>query len=110
MRGKTLGSYEEYRVIMDAGTNRLGEQGIVKKGWITKEADLPLEVVLLLIAGMAFLITGALLFPIANGNLSYYENGLYGLIMVIFALQITILGKTQFGDMGSGGRYYGLLR
>jgi hypothetical protein len=72
----------------------------VNKGWITKEADLPLEVVLLLIAGMALLIAGVLLFPIADGNISYYENGLYGLILVIFALQITTLGKTPFGDMG----------
>ncbi len=72
----------------------------MNKGWITKEADLPLEVVLLLIAGMALLIAGVLLFPIADGNISYYENGLYGLILVIFALQITTLGKTPFGDMG----------
>lgn len=72
----------------------------MQKSWFTREAQLPLEVVLLLIAGMALLITGALLFPIANGNLSYYENGLYGLILVIFAMQITILGKTPFGDMG----------
>ena len=72
----------------------------MKKSWISREADLPLEVALLLIAGMALLITGVLLFPIASGDLSYYENGLYGLILVIFALQIITLGKTPFGDMG----------
>lgn len=65
-----------------------------------KEAHLPLETALLLIAGMALLITGTLLFPISTGRLSYYENGLYGLILVIFALQMTTLGKTPFGDTG----------
>ena len=72
----------------------------MKKSWISKEADFPLEVVILLIAGITMLITGILLFPVASGDLSYYENGLYGLILVILALQITTLGKTPFGDMG----------
>ncbi len=69
------------------------------KSWFTKEADFPLETVLLLIAGMALLITGGLLFPIANGSLPYYENGLYGLLLVIIALQVATLGKTPFGEM-----------
>lgn len=64
-----------------------------------KEADLPLEVVILIIGGMAMLITGALLFLVADGTLPYYENGLYGLLLIIFALQMITLGKTPFGDM-----------
>lgn len=64
-----------------------------------KETDLPLEVVILLIAGMTMLITGILLFPVSAGALPYYENGLYGLLLVMFALQIITLGKTPFGDM-----------
>jgi hypothetical protein len=66
---------------------------------ILQEADLPLEVVILLIAGMMLLITGVLLFPVSAGALPYYENGLYGLLLVIFALQVITLGKTPFGDM-----------
>lgn len=69
------------------------------KYWILKEADLPLEVVILLIAGLIFLITGVLLFPVSQGMLPYYENGLYGLFLVLFALQMITLGKTPFGDM-----------
>lgn len=65
---------------------------------ILKEADLPLEVVILLIAGMTMLLTGVLLFPVHSGALPYYENGLYGLLLVIFSLQIITLGKTPFGD------------
>jgi len=66
---------------------------------IFKKADLPLEVVILSIAGMALLITGVLLFPVSAGALPYYENGLYGLLLVMFALQMITLGKTPFGDM-----------
>ncbi len=64
-----------------------------------KEADLPLEVVILIIGGMTLLITGILSFPVSVGALPYYENGLYGLYLVIFALQAITLGKTPFGDM-----------
>jgi len=63
------------------------------------EADVPIESVLLLIAGIAMLLTGALLFPISSGRLDYYENGLYGVLLVIFALQVITLGKTPFGDV-----------
>ncbi len=66
---------------------------------VFKEADLPLEVVILIIGGMAMLITGVLLFPVSGGTLPYYENGLYGLLLIIFALQMITLGKTPFGDM-----------
>jgi len=66
---------------------------------IFKEADLPPEVVILVIGGMAMLMTGVLLFPVYDGTLPYYENGLYGLFLIIFALQIITLGKTPFGDM-----------
>ena len=64
------------------------------------EADLPLEAVILLIGGMTMLISGALLFPVAAGALPYYEDGLVGLLLVVFALQAIMLGKTPFGDMG----------
>jgi hypothetical protein len=69
------------------------------KNQIFNKADLPLEVAILLIAGLMMLITGILLFPVSTGALPYYENGLYGLLLFIFALQIVTLGKTPFGDM-----------
>jgi len=53
---------------------------------LLKKADLPLEVVILLIGSMTMMITGILLFPVSEGSLPYYENGLYGLLLVIFAL------------------------
>ena len=69
------------------------------KNRIFNIADLPLEVAILLIAGLMMLITGILLFPVSTGALPYYENGLYGLLLFIFSLQIVTLGKTPFGDM-----------
>ncbi len=64
-----------------------------------KEADLELEVVILFLAGMTMGVAGMLLFPVAAGTLPYYENGLYGLLLFFFALQMVALGKTPFGDM-----------
>lgn len=66
---------------------------------LLKQADLSLEVVILLFAGMAMLILGLLLFPVYAGILPYYENGLFGLMLVVFALQILSMGKTPIGDM-----------
>ncbi|MDR7868827.1 MAG: hypothetical protein RIN56_18695 [Sporomusaceae bacterium] len=63
------------------------------------EEDIPLETVILLVGGMALTITGGLLFPVAAGRLPYYENGLFGLLLIVFALQTITLGKTPFGDM-----------
>jgi len=71
----------------------------MKKNPIFNEANLPLEVALLLIAGLTMLITGILLFPVSFGEIPYYKNGLYGLLIFIFALQIVTMGKTPFGDM-----------
>ncbi len=64
-----------------------------------KEAKLPLEVVILVIAGIVVLTTGVLLFPVYRGTLPYFENGLYGLLLIIFALQTITLGRTPFGDL-----------
>ncbi len=64
-----------------------------------RRSDLPLEVVILLTGSIALLITGILLFPVHYGALPYYENGLYGLFLVIFGLQMVMLGKTPFGDL-----------
>ncbi len=63
------------------------------------EADLDLEVVILFLAGMTMGVAGILLFPVSWGLLPYYENGLYGLLLFFFALQMVALGKTPFGDM-----------
>lgn len=66
---------------------------------LSATADIPLEVVILLIGSMTMLLTGSLLFPVSTGELPYYENGLYGLLLIMFALQTITLGKTPFGDM-----------
>ncbi|HPJ26956.1 MAG TPA: hypothetical protein PLA80_12490 [Synergistaceae bacterium] len=71
----------------------------MKSSFLLKKRDFSLQVILLLIASMTMLLTGALLFPIGAGKLPYYEKGLYGLLLFIFALQIIILGETPLGRM-----------
>lgn len=72
------------------------------------KADLPLESVILLIGGMALAVTGALLIPVSTGRLAYYEDGFFGLLLVVFSLQIITLGKTPLGDMRHSGRILGI--
>lgn len=67
--------------------------------WFFRKAEIPLEVVILLIAALTMTTTGILLFPAGAGKLPYYENGLYGLLLFIFGLQTVAMGKTPFGDM-----------
>lgn len=64
-----------------------------------RAANLPLEAAILLIGGLTLLVTGALLFPVGTGNLRYYEDGLVGILLVVFSVQLIALGKTPFGDV-----------
>jgi hypothetical protein len=65
---------------------------------IFKDAEPPLEVVILFIGGMVMVLTGILFLPFFGGVFLYYENGLLGLLLIIFALQMIMLGRTPFGD------------
>ncbi|MGC9373228.1 MAG: hypothetical protein ACP5DY_07925 [Thermovirgaceae bacterium] len=69
------------------------------KAKLLEEADLHFDVVVLLVAGLALVITGLLLFPISVGFLPYYENGVYGLLLFLFGLQTVVLGRTPAGDL-----------
>lgn len=66
---------------------------------ILGKADIPLDLIILMLAGMTMLIVGFLLFPVSAGIFPYYENGLYGLLIFIFALQMVTLGRTPFVDV-----------
>lgn len=72
-----------------------------------KKIEVPLEVVILVVGGMALVITGLLLLAACRGLVAYYENGIYGLLLVIFALQTTMLGKTPFGDVRNSPVFVG---
>ena len=71
----------------------------MKNSGLFKPVDISLDVLILLLAGVMMAVTGLLLFPVSAGALPYYENGLYGLLLFIFALQMITLGKTPFGDV-----------
>ncbi len=63
-----------------------------------QEANIP-EAVILTIGGMALPDRRHCAFSCQPGQSPYYENGLYGLLLIVFALQIITLGKTPFGDL-----------
>jgi len=64
-----------------------------------EEADLSLEVVILLVLGVFMLLFGLLLFGIHTGALPYTPDSTYGLFLVLVSLQIITMGKTPFGDL-----------
>jgi len=64
-----------------------------------RQVYLPAESALLLLAGVTLIVVGALLFPIARGVLAYYEDGLFGMLLVIVSVQMLALGVTPFGEM-----------
>jgi uncharacterized membrane protein HdeD (DUF308 family) len=66
---------------------------------INEEAELSLEVVILLIFGLFMSLFGALLFKIDTGDLPYSPDSTYGLFLVLVSLQTVTLGKTPFGDL-----------
>lgn len=64
-----------------------------------READLSLEVVILLLIGEFLLLFGLLLFRIGTGELPYNPDSTYGLFLIFISLQIISLGKTPLGDL-----------
>lgn len=66
---------------------------------LLEEAKISLEVLILLFIGLIMLILGIVLVPIALGVLPYYEDGVFGLLLIIGSLQMQTSGKTQFGFM-----------
>ena len=64
-----------------------------------EDADLSLEVVILLVLGVFMLLFSLLLFGIHTGDLPYTPDSTYGLFLVIVSFQIITMGKTPFGDL-----------
>ena len=61
---------------------------------LSKKAHLPLETAILLFAGTAMLIVGFLLLLMPGMDIPCYQNGIYGLLLVVFSLQTITMGKT----------------
>ena len=66
---------------------------------ILEEMNISLEVILLLAIRVIMLVLGAVLFPVSAGALPYYEDGFYGLLLIMFGLQVQTVGKTPVGFM-----------
>lgn len=64
---------------------------------LSEETNLSLEVLLLLAFGLIMVIIGAVLLTVAAGALTYYVEGVYGLLLVMFGLQLQTTGKIPIG-------------
>lgn len=64
-----------------------------------EEADLSIEVVLLLVVGLFFFLLGLLLIGAFAGALLYSEDSTAGFILVLVSLYTITMGKTPLGDV-----------
>ncbi len=60
---------------------------------LSDEVTISLEVIHLLGSGLILFVLGAVLFSVARETLPYYQDGVYGLFLVIFGLQVQIIGR-----------------
>ena len=68
-------------------------------GRMKEEANLSLEVVVLILFGVFCLLFGLLLFKIYAGDLPYSPDSVFGLFLVLVSFQMITMGKTPFGDL-----------
>lgn len=66
---------------------------------ILEETGISLEVTHLLAIGLIMLALSTVLFSVVAGALPYYEDGVYGLLLIMFGLQLQTIGKTPIGSV-----------
>jgi len=59
-----------------------------------EETNVHREVIFILAVGLIMLVLGAVLFSVAAGALPYYRDGVYGLLLVMFGLQLQTIVST----------------
>lgn len=63
-----------------------------------KEASLPLSVAIVLPVGVLLILLGLLLIPVNLGMIPFSPDGQLGLLLVIMAIQMLVLGETPVGQ------------
>lgn len=66
---------------------------------ILEETGISLEVTHFLAMGLIMLALSTVLSSVAAGALPYYEDGVYGLLLIMFGLQLQTIGKTPIGSV-----------
>ena len=87
---------------MNSGDTQQVPEGQQKQKTYVKmreEADLSIEVVLLLVVGLFFFLLGLLLIGAFAGALLYSEDGTGWFILVLVSLYTITMGKTPLGDV-----------
>jgi len=69
-----------------------------------EETNIHREVIFILAVGLIMLVLGAVLFSVAAGALPYYRDGVYGLLLVMFGLQLQTIEKIPFGSVQRSGQ------
>lgn len=64
----------------------------------SRDAQLPLNVAIMLLQAVLLTLLGILLFPVDSGLLPFSPDGQRGLLLVIMAIQIMALGSTPVGE------------
>lgn len=67
-------------------------------GILLKPVDISLETIFLLMTGVMFVFLGILLIPVYLGLSPYYEDGVFGVLLVVISLQTIALGKNPLGE------------
>ncbi|MBV5274521.1 MAG: hypothetical protein JZU52_13050 [Lamprocystis purpurea] len=65
---------------------------------LSRDAQLPLTVAIILLQAVLLTLLGILLFPVGVGLLPFSPDGQHGLTLVITAIQIIALGSTPVGE------------
>ncbi len=65
---------------------------------LSRDAQLPLAVAIILLQAVLLTLLGILLFPVSFGLLAYSPDGQHGLTLVIMAIQFIALGSTPVGE------------
>lgn len=67
--------------------------------WLLSESRLGIESVILMLFAITMLLLGIALPILPTGIITYTPYGLYGVLLFLFGLQISSLGKTPVGDV-----------
>lgn len=66
---------------------------------LSEEVNTPPEVIFLLASGLIMIVLSAVLFSVARGSLPYYNDGVYGLLLILSGLQLQTVGTNPIRYM-----------
>jgi hypothetical protein len=65
-----------------------------------EEPDFSLEVTIFMVFGLVMFIIGVILVLAAGGIVSFYQDGMFGLVLILCGLELQTVGKNPFKPAG----------